>query len=80
MVPAPVQLLAQMVDDALRAAVCIRRNRDINAGDLRDLHEQARDPFYTRKIVRQVPEYRDKVFLAGCLFYGALGRVIVMAT
>ena len=53
MVPAPIQLLAEVVDDALRSAMRFRRNGDIHAGDLSDLHDGAPDSFYTCKNVRQ---------------------------
>src|SRR5262245_8345431 len=54
MMPAPIQPLTEVVDDALGSAMCPRWNGDINAGDLSDLHDGAPDPFYTCKIVRQV--------------------------
>src|SRR5262245_24237208 len=44
--PAPMQLLAEMVDDALRSAMSPRWNGDINAGDLSDLHDGARSILY----------------------------------
>jgi hypothetical protein len=46
MMPAPIQLLAEVVDDALRSAMRPRWNGDINAGDLSDLHDGARSILY----------------------------------
>src|SRR4029077_14000520 len=45
MVPAPIQLLAEVVDATSRSAVCLRWNGDIHTGDLSDVHDGAPDPF-----------------------------------
>jgi hypothetical protein len=37
-----------MIDNPLRSPIGLRWNRDINAGDLRDLHCRVLNPFYTR--------------------------------
>ena len=60
MVPVPMQLLAEMVNDALRSPMCLRRNRDINASDLRDLHERVPNPFYTCSNCRQEATAQDQ--------------------
>lgn len=48
MVAAVMELLAEVVDDPLRSAMALGRNRDINARNLGDLHGGARDRFHAR--------------------------------
>jgi nifR3 family TIM-barrel protein len=79
MVPAPIQLLAEVVDDTFRSAVCLRWNGDIHTGDLSDLHDGEPDPFYTCKNVRQdASDYDHKAVFSFVrllfLFEGVLGR------
>ena len=59
MVPALIQLLAEVVDDTFRSAVCLRWHGDIHTGDLSNLHDGQPDLFYTCKNLRQDASDRD---------------------
>lgn len=79
MVPSPIQLLAQMKDDALRSTVCFRRNRYVNAGDLSNLHGEPQIHSIPVGTCGKIPGITTNVLpLCAVLFEGAWGRVIVM--